>query len=129
MLPDFAARQPSERDRSGEEANAQGNFRKCQGLRETFVRPRTRDAFGEVGEDEHAGPLVGVAPASHNSTERQRERKRLQREPRVAMPQRRKPKLPCQTQRDQPDERGKRRRSREQLAAHLPRRSVMRPNY
>src|SRR2546428_606758 len=52
--------------------------------RGTAVAPGTRDAFGEIGPDEKARPLEGVAARVQHAAQRSEERKRLEDEPRAA---------------------------------------------
>ena len=73
-------------DRSSEEGKAQHGFSDGELLRRAALGPSTRQSFGKVGKDEHAGPLVGVAPAFQNALQRKGERQRFQRGERAAGP-------------------------------------------
>jgi len=50
--------------RRSEENHAEKNFSERQGLGDAALGPGAGHAFGEVGEHQHARPLVGVAPAA-----------------------------------------------------------------
>ena len=93
--------------RRGEKNHAEKNFAERNGLGNAPLGPGAGHAFGEVGEHQHARPLVGIAPAAQDSRRRQDERQRLQGDQRSAGAQRREPELPGEAEDDQRDQRAR----------------------
>ena len=82
---------PRAAHRRGEKNHAEKNFSERKGLGDAALGPGAGHAFGEVGEHQHARPLVGVAPAAQDSGRRQDERQPLEGDQRSARAQRREP--------------------------------------
>src|SRR5574341_538652 len=77
--------------RSAEEDEAQRDLDQREITGQARVGPRTGHAFGEVGEDQHAPPLVRSSLAGNDSFQRDYERQGLQRRERAAGTQRGEP--------------------------------------
>src|SRR5262245_61820188 len=91
--------------RSAEEHEAEHDLYHGERLAHPAFAPSAGYAFGEVGKDQHARPLVGVAFSPHDSRERQRQRQRFKREQRASRPQRGEPQLPGEAKQDERDQR------------------------
>src|SRR5687768_5542178 len=91
--------------RSDEVDETEENLRERESTRYPLLSPCPRHALGEVGEDEHARPLEGVALSTKHARNRKGERQRLERHQGAARPQRREPQLPGEAESDQRDER------------------------
>jgi hypothetical protein len=77
-------------------------------LRQAALAPGARHPLGKVGEDQHARPLVGVAPAIQDPGDRQRQRRRFQGHQGSARPERREPQLPGEAEHEQPEQAARR---------------------
>src|SRR6266404_2261102 len=97
----FPRREASVKNGGGEEDKRQNDLGKRECLGSTAFAPRPHYALGEVGEDQHRRPLVGIAFSPQHAEQRQQQRQRLESQRRTARAQRRQPQFPGEAQEDQ----------------------------
>ncbi len=86
---------------SNEQQHAEHDFDHRQIIAWCAIRPRSRDAFGEIQPHHEADPAVGVHAVFEEAGERDAQRQHFEGEPTAAWADRGKEELPSEAQRNE----------------------------